>query len=44
MCYVWELSESCAESNVKIVEKMEDYMDDYKKQIIEVMEKVGIRS
>lgn len=38
MYHVWELSESCAESNVRIAGKMEDYTGNYEEQIIEVME------
>lgn len=38
MYHVWELSKSCAESNVRMAGKMEDYTGNYEKQIIEVME------
>ena len=39
MYHVWELPESCAESNVRIAGKMEEYKGNYEEQIINIMER-----
>ena len=39
--HVWELPGSCAESNVRIARKMEEYKGNYEEQIINIMERWG---
>ena len=41
MYHVWEFPESCAESNVGIAGKMEEYKGNYEEQIISIMEGWG---